>query len=565
MDILFRGGIGQIDRFGDRIVRMPLEGGLHAQMPHRRDVHGRDKGLAQGGREKVHVLNGALGRHAFHELRAGKAGIGQGGLKIRIDLHQAFAVEDIAGEAEREQRLHARRAARDDGERARGRDGGHGGVAVRALAARRIDGRGPRREGAALPGELRRCLVPLVLDKGHEPLAQGHAFRRVIGHAKLKEQVGKAHDAQADLAVPAHGLVDHGQGEARGVDDIVEKAHGQMDGAAKALPVHAVVRRVLLRSVPRHMEAGEVDGPQIAGLERQQGLFAARIGGFDLALVRRGVVAIDAVKEHDAGIAGLPRLFHEQIKNLPRGQPPRGFARGRQAQVIVLAALHGLHEGFGQAHGKIEVVEFPFPFLGADEVHDIRMVHAEDAHIGAAPRAALLDLLGGGIEDAQEGNRPGGHAAGGAHAAFPGPQPRKGKTRAAAGLVDHGRVLDGIKDLLDGIPHRQDKTGGKLAQIRARVHERGRVGEKLPARHEVVKFARQRLRRVGRFRIPGLFPGYGRGHTPEQTARIFRQRSFRILAKVALFQHNFGIGLERGPGQIPGHGHHGAQSVGLCR
>lgn len=55
------------------------------------------------------------------------------------------------------------------------------------------------------------------------------------------------------------------------------------------------------------------------------------------------------------------------------------------------------------------------------------MIDAQDAHVRAAPGAALLDLLGGGVEDAQEGHRAGGHAAGRAHAGVLGPQTGKGE------------------------------------------------------------------------------------------------------------------------------------------
>ena len=55
---------------------------------------------------------------------------------------------------------------------------------------------------------------------------------------------------------------------------------------------------------------------------RKQGLFAAGVGAFDLALRRSGVVAVDAVKEDDAGIAALPRLVHQQVEHFAGVEAP---------------------------------------------------------------------------------------------------------------------------------------------------------------------------------------------------------------------------------------------------
>ena len=87
---------------------------------------------------------------------------------------------------------------------------------------------------------------------------------------------------------------------------------------------------------------------------------------------------------------------------------------------------------------RLKLLNSPSCSFGPDEFEDVRVIDAQDAHVRAAPGAALLDLLGGGVEDAQEGHRAGGHAAGRAHAGVLGPQTGKGEARTAAGLVDHG-------------------------------------------------------------------------------------------------------------------------------
>ena len=44
--------------------------------------------------------------------------------------------------------------------------------------------------------------------------------------------------------------------------------------------------------------------------------------------------------------------------------------------------------------------------LARDELEDVRVVDPQDAHVGAPPRAALLDRLGGRVEHGHEGDRP---------------------------------------------------------------------------------------------------------------------------------------------------------------
>ena len=228
VDVLFGGAVGQVHGLGHGVVGMALEGGLHAQVPDGVDVHGRDEDLAHGGGQGIQGLDGAFFHHLFHEFGRAQAGFLEGGLEIGVHFHQALAVQDVAGEAEGEQGLHARGAAADDGQGARGRDGGDCGIAVGAFAALGEDGFRIGREGPALFGQTGRGGVAFGIDEAHDAFGQGDARLGIIGDAQLEEEVGKAHDAQADLAVAAHGLVDALQREARGVDDVVQEAHGQV-------------------------------------------------------------------------------------------------------------------------------------------------------------------------------------------------------------------------------------------------------------------------------------------------------------------------------------------------
>ena len=178
-------------------------------------------------------------------------------------------------------------------------------------------------------------------------------------------------------------------------------------------------------------------------------------------------------------------------------------------------------------------------------------------HVRAAPRAALLDLLRGGIENAQEGHRAGGHAAGGAHAGIPGAQAREGKARSSSGLVDHGGEFHRIENFLNGIPHGQHKAGGELPQFAPGIHQRGRIGQKHALTEQLIKFPGQIAGPPGGFFIFRLFPGNGRRDAPEQPRGVFHGPAFGVFTVISLGKHKLRVGGQTGSGQIGGHIHHG--------
>ena len=241
------------------------------------------------------------------------------------------------------------------------------------------------------------------------------------------------------LRLPRTMAVDFVQRVARHVDDVVEEPHRPGNGVLQ--------RRVVDHRAPvaGDHELGEVDGAQVAGLQRQQRLLAAGVGGLDLPQRGGGVVRVDAVEKDDAGVPGLPGLGDQRLVDLGGVEPAGDLPVARVHQVVVLPGGGGLHEGVGHADRDVEVVEVPAGALAGDELHDVRVVHPQDGHVGAAAGAALLDLLGGGVEDLHEGYGAGGHAAGGADVAVLGSQPGEGKPRAAAGLVDQGGVASALR------------------------------------------------------------------------------------------------------------------------
>src|SRR6516164_4316315 len=93
-----------------------------------------------------------------------------------------------------------------------------------------------------------------------------------------------------------------------------------------------------------------------------------------------------------------------------------------------------LHEGSAHADRQVEVLEALAVALGVDELLDVRVLDRQHAHVSAPTLATLLDVLGGAIEDAHEGNRPRGRAARGGYSVSSRPEPREGEADPASGL-----------------------------------------------------------------------------------------------------------------------------------
>jgi hypothetical protein len=65
----------------------------------------------------------------------------------------------------------------------------------------------------------------------------------------------------------------------------------------------------------------------------------------------------------------------------------------------------GAHEGVGYGHRKVEIDQFGGIIFHSDELFDIRVIYAEDTHIGTPPCAALFYHLCGHVEDPDKGDR----------------------------------------------------------------------------------------------------------------------------------------------------------------
>ena len=185
------------------------------------------------------------------------------------------------------------------------------------------------------------------------------------------------------------------------LDDIVEEAHGQPYHALELGPVDARAALVI-----RLREARDVDRTEVARVPRRQALLTARICRLDQRDVGRriGRAPVDAIDEDHAGIAGPPRRAHDAVEHLARGQAGRPEAGARVDQVVFAARREGGHEGIGRGHRDVEVRD-PAVELALDELEDIRVIDAEDPHVGAAAAAPLLHRLRRRVEHAKKGHR----------------------------------------------------------------------------------------------------------------------------------------------------------------
>ena len=290
---------------------------------------------------------------------------------------------------------------------------------------------------------------------------------------------------------------------------------------------------------------GEVDRAEVAALVGEEGLLAAGVGRFEFADQRRRVVAVEAVEEDDARLAVLQARSTICSKTLRAGRVRPSLLVAGVDELVVGILLDRLHEGFGEADGDVEVGEDGLIPLAHDEIHDIGMVDAQDPHVGAAPGAALLDRLGGGVEDLHEGEGAAGDAAGRLDDVVGGTDAREGEAGAAAALVDEGGLLDRFEDLFHRVADRQDEAGGELAEFAAGIHQRRRIREEFEGGHQSVEFVGQSLGIDA-----GLEAEFGAGNrfgdAAEHRRRGLDRLAVKVAFEVAAFEDGDGVFRELG-------------------
>ena len=206
---------------------------------------------------------------------------------------------------------------------------------------------------------------------------------------------------------------------------------------------------------------------------------------------------------------------------------------------------HPLHEVVGDGHGQVEVGQHRRIALGGDELQDVRVVHPEDAHVGAPAAPPLFHHCRGGVKDAHEAHGAGGHPAGAPHLVAPGAQVAEVEAGAAAGLVDQGHVPHALQDAAHVVGDGNDEAGGQLPLGQAGVHQGGGVGEKLPGGHGLIKGlglpGRGLRAAVARFRR-----GHALGHPAEQFVGGLHHPALGVPAQIALGQDPGGDGAKLG-------------------
>ena len=110
---------------------------------------------------------------------------------------------------------------------------------------------GPLREGAADLGQALGLDLGLLVHELLDLPAQLHALVGVVGDAQPHEQVGQAHDAEADAADVLGQLGDLAQRVLVGVDHVLEEVGRDVDHAAEAGPSRS---SPFLTNAPRLME-----------------------------------------------------------------------------------------------------------------------------------------------------------------------------------------------------------------------------------------------------------------------------------------------------------------------
>jgi hypothetical protein len=220
------------------------------------------------------------------------------------------------------------------------------------------------------------------------------------------------------------------------VDDVVEEVRAQVHGASQSIPIDLAIGH----------ERADVDRAEVAHIVRQQRLLTARVGGLIPAEVRDRIVAIGLVDEEHAGLARLPCTVHDRLEDLASVELTNDLPRARVHQVVRPARFDRLHEGVGDGHRDVEVRDLGGVVLAPDELEDIGVIHPENAHVGAAPRPALLHDFRRRVVQRHERDRAGRDSHGGPHDVVLRSEPREGETGAASGLVYERHVPERVVD-----------------------------------------------------------------------------------------------------------------------
>ena len=169
-----------------------------------------------------------------------------------------------------------------------------------------------------------------------------------------------------------------------------------MDIALQRFPIHLAVLHITT----------DVDRAEVADVVRQQRLLAAGICRHVLTDVRNRIEAVGFVDEEAAGLTGAPRAVDHLVPDCARVELSGHLAAAGIDQVVARSSPDGRHELVGDSDRDVEVRDLRQVFLAGDELHDVRMIDAQNSHVGAAARSTLLHRVGARVVQLHEAHRP---------------------------------------------------------------------------------------------------------------------------------------------------------------
>ena len=230
------------------------------------------------------------------------------------------------------------------------------------------------------------------------------AFLAVVGYPELEEGIGEAHHPDAYPSGQLCVVVYLGEWEPVDVDCVVEVFGDFLDDVGVLVPVKVGLADLIVLH-----ELCDVYAGQVAGFVLVEGLFTAWVGGpYLLTLCRlQNVSPIYHVKEHHAGVCLGPGHEGELFEEALRIDLLDLLAGSWVNEWVALALFKGLPEVLPEADAYVEVAEHVGSdvfLLGVDELFNVRVPDLQDAHVGSAPDAALLDDVADGVDEVHEGH-----------------------------------------------------------------------------------------------------------------------------------------------------------------
>ena len=191
---------------------------------------------------------------------------------------------------------------------------------------------------ATLFGQITGGLDGVVADRFHRLVGEGDSLVRAIGDVLQVQCVLEAHDAKADWAVLEVGVLGLRYRVVIDVDDVIEHAHGSVDGTLQLGLIQLAIGNVM----------HQVDGAQVthgdfvsAGVQRDLG---AQIGAVDHTSVLLRAAQVAGIFKGQPGVAGFEQHAEHLAPQIGRleGLVQLDLAVLDQRFVILVTLFKGL-------------------------------------------------------------------------------------------------------------------------------------------------------------------------------------------------------------------------------